>query len=176
MNKIILAFINNIVAEKIKKMLENSGYSVYTICHSVDEILRYNQEIDISLIIMGYKLTDGTVLDVHEELQDSVKLMSLLKPEQIENLDDDDIYILPLPTNKVMLCDAIERLIGDYGKRKKPHKRDGTEKEIIENAKMILMKKNMMTEQQAHRFIQKRSMDTGSKMVDTAKFIVNCGL
>ena len=35
------------------------------------------------------------------------------------------------------------------------------------------MNRNCMTEEQAHRFIQKRSMDTGAKMVQTAMKILD---
>ena len=173
MNKIILAFINDAVAQKIKKMLEIGGYNVYTNCHSVSEILRYNQEIDISLIIMGYKLTDGTVLDIYEELHEEVKIISMLKPEQIENLDNDEICVLPLPTNRILLCEAIEKNILSYYIKNKPAAKNDDDRAIIEQAKMKLIKENMMTEPQAHRFIQKRSMDTGSRMVDTARHILS---
>ena len=44
---------------------------------------------------------------------------------------------------------------------------------MICEAKTILMERNGMTEQQAHRFIQKRSMTLGQKMADVALSILN---
>ena len=46
-------------------------------------------------------------------------------------------------------------------------------KALITRAKELLMNRNCMTEEQAHRFIQKRSMDTGAKMVQTARKILD---
>ena len=47
------------------------------------------------------------------------------------------------------------------------------EKQVIESAKNILIERNHFTEPQAHRFIQKKSMDMGRKMVETALIILN---
>ena len=46
------------------------------------------------------------------------------------------------------------------------------EKTIINRAKSVLISRNNFTEQQAHRFIQKKSMDYSKKMVETAMIIV----
>lgn len=52
-------------------------------------------------------------------------------------------------------------------------KRSAEDKLLITRAKELLMSRNCMTEEQAHRFIQKRSMDTGAKMVQTAMKILD---
>ena len=38
---------------KIKMMLDGSGYDVYTVCHSKAELLRTVSDMDEVLIIMG---------------------------------------------------------------------------------------------------------------------------
>ena len=38
---------------------------------------------------------------------------------------------------------------------------------------LYLMEKRLMTEPEAHRFIQKKSMDAGFKMVSTARLIIS---
>ena len=37
------------------------------------------------------------------------------------------------------------------------------------------MDRNGMTEEQAHRFLQKKSMDSGVKMVQTARLVLGMG-
>ena len=44
--------------------------------------------------------------------------------------------------------------------------------QIIEKAKLVLMDRNGMTEPEAFRYIQKVSMDTGRKSVETAEMIL----
>ena len=47
------------------------------------------------------------------------------------------------------------------------------ERNLITNAKRILMERNNMTEIEAHRYIQKCSMDSGTNMVETAQMIIS---
>ena len=43
---------------------------------------------------------------------------------------------------------------------------------MIAQAKALLMEINCMSEGDAHRYLQKRSMDTGARMVETAQSII----
>ena len=43
--------------------------------------------------------------------------------------------------------------------------------EVILDAKKLLMERNHMSEEEAHRYMQKCSMDSGNNMVETAKMI-----
>lgn len=56
MDRVVLAFSKDETADKIKMMLDGSGYDVYTVCHSKAELLRTVSDMDEVLIIMGYKL------------------------------------------------------------------------------------------------------------------------
>ena len=50
--------------------------------------------------------------------------------------------------------------------------RGDAERRILEKAKAILMDRNQMSEQEAHRFLQKKSMDNGWRMIDTAQAVI----
>ena len=43
---------------------------------------------------------------------------------------------------------------------------------MITQAKYLLMERNGLTEEQAHRFLQKKSMDSGVGLVQTAKLVL----
>ena len=49
-----------------------------------------------------------------------------------------------------------------------PPKRGTEEQRTIDQAKALLMNRNNMSEQEAHRFLQKKSMDNGLKLIDMA--------
>ena len=161
MDRVVLAFSKDETADKIKMMLDGSGYDVYTVCHSKAELLRTVSDMDEVLIIMGYKLPDGTVDDVYDDLMEGQKLMSIVKAERQSSIYNQDIFVVTLPLNRI-----IER-------RKHRAKRTPEEEKIIRDAKAYLMETHRMSEEQAHRFIQKRSMDTGAKFIDTARMILN---
>ncbi len=51
----------------------------------------------------------------------------------------------------------------------KPVRRCPEDEALLSRAKQLLMDRRGMTEEQAHRFLQKQSMDSGMKMVDMAR-------
>ncbi|MDE7257890.1 MAG: ANTAR domain-containing protein, partial [Lachnospiraceae bacterium] len=56
--------------------------------------------------------------------------------------------------------------------KSKPKERNSEETAFIKEAKELLMERNHMTEEEAHRYIQKCSMDSGTNMVETAQMIL----
>ena len=56
--------------------------------------------------------------------------------------------------------------------KKQPKKRSQREENYIRNAKFLLMERNHLSEEEAHRYIQKSSMDSGTNMVETAQMIL----
>ena len=69
-----------------------------------------------------------------------------------------------------MMLAQLDRRLGR--RRSAPPKRTWKEQNYINNAKMVLMERNHMTEQEAYRYIQKCSMDSGTNMVETAQMIL----
>lgn len=170
MERVILAFSKEETAYKIKKMLDGSAYEVCMICRSASELLRSASEIDDALVIMGYKIGDMLADEAAYNLG-GVKVMSIVKAERQDIIENEDIFVVPLPLNRQRLLSSIDIFLGNIQPVSKP-KRSEEDKKIIEKAKLCLMDKYRMTEEQAHRFIQKKSMDNGSKFVDTARLIL----
>ena len=57
--------------------------------------------------------------------------------------------------------------------RQKPKERSKEEVLQIGRAKALLMERNNMTEEEAHRYIQKRSMDNATGLTETAQMILS---
>lgn len=175
MERIILAFSSEIAASKLRSMLAGTGYHISAkVCSSGAELLRAADQYDDALVIMGFKLPDMTVNHVFEEVGDRCRIISVVRPEHIENISYDEIFPLPLPVNRPKLLRTIQMVYGveTVRARKKPE-RSAEENDLTERAKLFLMEYYHMTEPQAHRFIQKRSMDTGAKLTETAKLILS---
>ena len=71
---------------------------------------------------------------------------------------------MPLSAGKMFVDGEEVRQILDEIKEEIPSE--------VRQAKAILMEVNLMTEAEAHRFLQKRSMDTGAKLADTARLVL----
>jgi response regulator NasT len=56
--------------------------------------------------------------------------------------------------------------------KEKPQVRNEQETATITQAKVLLMNRNNMTEEEAHRYLQKHSMDNGTNMVETAQMVL----
>ena len=50
--------------------------------------------------------------------------------------------------------------------------RTGKDRKDIDDAKALLMERNHMTEEEAYRYLQKTSMDTGRTMAETAQMVL----
>ncbi len=171
--RVVLAFPKRETAEKIKNMLYGTGCEVEAICRTRSELIRCISDMDEVLVIMGYKLPDAVADAVYEDMREGQKLMVIVKADKQGIIENPDILTVPLPVSRQRLISSIEVFLGVIEKRSKNTGRAPEEDKIVNKAKLYLMETYMMTEQQAHRFIQKRSMDTGSRFIDTARSILN---
>ncbi len=57
--------------------------------------------------------------------------------------------------------------------RQQPKHRSQEDQQIIRKAKELLMARNSFTEEEAHKYIQKRSMDNGTGLVEVAQMILS---
>ena len=86
----------------------------------------------------------------------------------------DDIFKLASPVSKGDLIASVRMLlqVGHRLEKFVKPRRSAEEKAVIDQAKQLLMERHGMTEEQAHRFLQKRSMDSGAKMIQTAQLVL----
>ena len=87
---------------------------------------------------------------------------------------NEDIFKLSSPVSKGDLIASVRMLlqVGHRLERFIKPRRSEEEQAIIRQAKEVLMERHGMTEAQAHRFLQKRSMDSGAKLIQTAQMVL----
>ena len=81
---------------------------------------------------------------------------------------------LELEKGEAEIEGKVDSLIYTQGRKekKKPKLRSEKEQNYISNAKMMLMQRNHLSEDEAYRYIQKSSMDSGTNMVETAQMLL----
>ena len=57
-------------------------------------------------------------------------------------------------------------------RRETIRKRDDSQRKIIDQAKALLIERNNMSEEEAHRYLQKSSMESGTNMLETAQMVL----
>ena len=174
MNHILIAFEGEKTRQRMTEIFESCGIRVSAACGSGSEILRWCGRMNGGVILSGYKLCDMAAEELYENLPQGFSMLLLAAPMQLEVFGYEEVCRLAAPARKSELVGSVRMLLDQLGEETAPvPKRSEEDKLLITKAKELLMDRNHMTEEQAHRFIQKRSMDTGAKMVQTAMKILD---
>ncbi len=171
MSQVLIAFEGEKTRQRMTEICESAGLQVAGACGSGAEVLRRCERMSSGVVLCGYKLFDMTAEELHEDLPKGIAMVLLATRIQLEACGCEDICRLAAPAHKSELIDSVRMLL-DQQEAPVPQ-RSTEDKLLITKAKELLMERNQMTEAQAHRFIQKLSMDTGSKMVQTAMKILD---
>lgn len=146
------------------------------ICHTAAEVLRLSNDRDFGVVICTKKLKDMGYFELSGYLPTFFGMIVLTKDETLETYSGKTIKLL-MPLKPRELVSTIEMMTSTFVRRirKKgtvPIKRSNPEKQIVDNAKKLLMERDGMTEPEAFRYIQKSSMDSGRSMVESAQMIL----
>lgn len=173
-DKIVVAFSNENNRSRIAELLEVSNHAPKRICRSGKEAIRSIREMGHGIVVCGHTLVDMTADDLAYDLGDLAFVMVVAQPAMLDTCENTSLFKIPTPIRKVEFVTAIKVLL-ELEKHKVPvstAKRTYEEKELILKAKNILMEKCLMTEPEAHRYIQKKSMDSGLKLISVARIII----
>ena len=178
--KIIIAINNSEVTEKINTLLLNEGYQVISTTKSGNELIRMVRNYDVQLVLIGYKLTDMTVMEVYNKIGELTKFLAIVnEPYKSFVKEESDIFCISSPINNIVLLNTIdiiiqsERRINKFKEKviKLEHKIE--DRKIIDKAKGKLMKEKALSEEEAFRCIQKRAMDERKVLRDIAEEILS---
>ncbi len=174
MDRIVIAFESETNRARIRSMLESEGLTVRKSCRSGAEAIRAMKKMGSGIVVCGYRLGDMTASDLAYDLHHTAMVLAIAPASQMLLCENEDLFKLTAPVTRSDLLASVRILIQMEERHYRlmlPH-RSGEEEQTVKQAKELLMTKNFMTEEEAHRFLQKKSMDTGSKMVDTARMII----
>ena len=88
------------------------------------------------------------------------------------------VISLSMPFKVFDLMNTIEMMAQSIGRRRKKRRaelknRNPEQQALVKEAKSLLMERNNMSEGEAHRYLQKNSMDSGTNMVETAEMVLS---
>ena len=174
MEKVIVAFESDKSCWRVKEILESSGTAACIICKSADQVKRAVHKQHITTVVCGYKLSDESAEGLLEDLPPTCSMLVVAVQGLLDLCQSDDVFKLASPVSKGDLIASVRMLL-QVGHRLEKFirpRRSEEERAVIDQAKRLLMDRNGMTEEQAHRFLQKRSMDSGAKMIQTAQLVL----
>ena len=175
METVVVAFEGEKNGRRLKELLESSGTAACLLCRSADQVKRLVRQQRLTAVVCGYKLGAQSARLLAADLPLYCSVLVLATRDQLDLLEGDDIVPLPLPTTRRDLITAVETLlrVGRRLERLDRPCRPSEEQEVIRRAKALLMERDGMTEAQAHRFLQKKSMDSRRQLLQTAQAVLD---
>lgn len=178
MTNIVVAFSRQGDAKNIKNILMRNGFQVVAVCTSGSQVLSSLEDLSSGIVVSGYRFEDMMYQEIREYMPKGFDMLLVALPSRFEGEMPRDVVCLSMPLKVHDLVGTLEMMCRSQVKRKRrmgehPAGRNERELQIIARAKEILMERNNMSEREAHRYIQKCSMDSGTNMVETAQMVIS---
>lgn len=147
------------------------------------EARRMLLEMSADIIIINTPLPDDFGVQLALDLSDSSSgILMLVKSDLYEQVayrvEDSGIFTLPKPNSSQMIYNAVKLLSVYAARLKKLEQKNRTMQEkmtdirTINRAKWLLIENLNMSENDAHRYIEKQAMDTRSTRREVAEGII----
>lgn len=172
MRQVIVAFERQSNCDRIRETLESTGEFACLTCRSAAQVKRTVGKLRLDLVVCGFKLADESCETLYGDLPQRCAMLMVAPQAQLDLCAAAGVFKLPTPVGRGSLLASVRLLAQLTQAREAPVRRSEEEQELVERAKAALVQGGM-TEEQAHRLLQKRSMDRGARMADTARQVLD---
>ncbi len=176
---IIVAFAKSQDAQNIKSILLRGGFDNVFAYTSGAQALSAMENLGSGVIICGYRLSDMLYSELAEDLPGYFQMLMIASADKAPmDTCGSRLMFLPTPFSKTDLYTTINMMIEGVtlyrkkAKQKRLHKSEADIKTITK-AKEILMERHHMTEPEAHKYLQKCSMNSGTSMLEAAEMVIS---
>lgn len=175
MDRVVVAFASAQAQQRIVRLLESEGCSPAGCFFTGADVVRTVHALGSASVVCGFKLRDMTAGDLALSLRGSAALLVVTSPVYLDLCGGENLFKLATPVSRSDFFASLELLRSFEAKRLRPSapRQSDDEHRLVWRAKSMLMDVNRMTEAEAHRFLQKKSMDAGLRMAETARLILD---
>ena len=162
--------------KKIRAVLARHGFTVASVCTTASNALSSASELGSGVLICSHRLPDMNYLDLSECMPRDFEMLLLASARVICEVPT-SILSVQMPVKASDLVNTVNMILTQQERKKKKRKKEtkGTileRTELYIQCKMMLMQRNHLSEDEAYRYIQKSSMDSGTNMVETAQMLL----
>ena len=188
MRQVIVAFERQSNCDRLREILEGGGEFSCVVCRSAAQVKRTVRKLRLDLVVCGFKLGEESCESLFYDLPQRCSMLMIAPQARLDLCEAEGIFKLQAPVRRSELLASVRLLAqvarsaaraaaagaagNDAGQGHSPARRSQEERELVARAKAVLMDRHGMTEEQAHRFLQKQSMDNGARLADTAKLVL----
>ena len=173
MARIVIASNSETWRTQLSRILTGSGFNVFRCCDSGGELRRIINDCDGAIVILAGTISNCLPDDLILDYGNQIQLLLAARPPVLESCENPDIFKLKMPCSGQEVIGAVEMLL-QLQQRKAP-RRSREDRQVINEAKALLMRTLGLSEADAHRFLQKQAMNKGIKMADYAEKILENG-
>ena len=169
----------------LQTLLNGTGFSQCALSNNGAEARRMMAQGDFALVIINTPLTDEPGIDLAVKTAQSTLsgVILLVKAEMSDvisqKVEDSGVLVVAKPVSRPLFDQALRlsmtarnRMLSLQNQNEKLQKKI-EEMRMVDRAKCALIQYLRMTEQQAHRHIEKQAMDTRQTKMQVARDIVN---
>lgn len=177
MSSIIVVFPRREVAVNIRNILMKGGIETAGSFTTGAQALQCADLMDEGIVVCGYHLPDMMYTELRECLPDTFELLLIASPDKWGDESVKGVVKLAMPLKIYDLLNTVEMMLQAMWRRKQKRReerknRNPQQKALIEQAKALLMERNHMSEEEAHRYLQKSSMDSGTNILEMAQMVL----
>ena len=172
MDRIVAAFAHEEAQRRILRLLENGGYAVAGCFFSGADVIRAVHKLEGAAVVCSFRLRDMTAAELAENLGPDTGILVIASAANLDLCQGENLYKLPIPASRADLYASLDTLLRQRQRSRPGPARQEEAQKLIRRAKELLMDVNRMSESEAHRFLQKRSMDTGLRLEQTARLVI----
>lgn len=172
---IVVAFIKEELQRKALRLLASEGLEAAAVCASGAEVIRRIRQAGSAAVICGFQLRDMTADALAADLRGLAAVMVVAKAPHLELCGGENLFKLPVPASRSEFIATLGLML-DFEAAHLRHpvsRRRENEQQLIRRAKELLMDVNRMSEEEAHRFLQKRSMERSVRMAEAARWVID---
>jgi len=175
LDRIIVAFSAEEARRRVARLLETEGLSPAALCATGAEVLRTVRKLGSAIVICGFKMRDATATELAADLLGTALVLAVTSPAHLDFCEGENLFRLASPVSRADFFAQLGFLLRTEENTLHPPavRRLADEKLLVTQAKALLMEIGRMSESEAHRYLQKRSMDTGARLCETAQAVID---
>ena len=177
LTNIIVVFRKSEDAGKIRALLQRNGCAVAAVCTTGAQALAQADALSGGIVVCGAQMADMPYTELRESLPSSFVLLLLAGRGQLPAYREAGVLPLAMPLKAHELAEAVTFLERELSRERRrrgvpPKKRTEAEEALLGRAKALLMERRGWSEEEAHRYLQKSSMEAGSSLTETARRVL----
>ncbi len=176
MERIVIAILDDATRSSVADIITKSGMKVRAQVRSGADATRAVKDMGGGVVICSPRLLDISADALCERLGEEAYFLVVGHPAVLAQMDSEEIFKLMLPVKSSELIGSV-RILSQLDERRmdealRPKKKTVNDRAIVNEAKEYLTEERGMTEAEAHRFLQKRSMDLRVPVTEVARTIL----